>query len=101
MRAIFIFILTMLLTSCASSNLTSSWVDRTYLNFPITSSLVVAMSDNLRVRRIFEDDMVKNYKRRGLMQFQALKYIQINYHQKQIYRVILRKIVYKQYLLLS
>lgn len=66
MRAIFIFILTMLLTSCASSNLTSSWVDRTYSNFPITSSLVVAMSDNLRVRRIFEDDMVKELQKKGV-----------------------------------
>ena len=66
MRSIFIFILTMLLTSCASSNLTSSWVDRNYSNVPIKSSLVVAMSDNLRVRRIFEDDMVKELQNKGV-----------------------------------
>ena len=66
MRKIFIFILTLLLTSCASSNLTSSWVDRIYSYFPIKSSLVVAMSDNLRVRRIFEDDMVKELQKKGV-----------------------------------
>lgn len=66
MRVIFISLCCLLLTACASSNLTSSWVDKTYTKMPIKSSLVVAMSDNLRIRRIFEDDMVQDLQAKGV-----------------------------------
>ncbi|PTB31828.1 hypothetical protein [Photobacterium phosphoreum] len=66
MRLLFISLFCFLLTACASSNLTSSWVDKTYPNMPIKSSLVVAMSDNLRIRRIFEDDMVQDLQAKGV-----------------------------------
>ncbi|WP_305369299.1 hypothetical protein [Photobacterium leiognathi] len=66
MRNLFIFLLSGLLTACASSNLTSSWVDTTYTKFPIKSTVVVAMSDNLRVRRIFEDDMANQLRANGV-----------------------------------
>ncbi|KJF87472.1 hypothetical protein GLP30_08395 [Photobacterium phosphoreum] len=66
MRLLFISLFCLLITSCASSNLTSSWVDKTYTQMPIKSTLVVAMSDNLRVRRIFEDDMVHDFRKNGV-----------------------------------
>ena len=66
MRLFFISLFCLLITSCASSNLTSSWVDKTYAGMPIKSSLVVAMSDNLRIRRIFEDDMVQELQLKGV-----------------------------------
>ncbi|PSV35071.1 hypothetical protein C9J44_13800 [Photobacterium sp. GB-27] len=66
MRYLFILLLSSLLTACASSNITSSWVDSSYTKFPIKSTMVVAMSDNLRVRRIFEDDMVKQLQAHGV-----------------------------------
>lgn len=66
MRLLFISLFCLLITSCASSNLTSSWVDKNYTQMPIKSTLVVAMSDNLRVRRIFEDDMVHDFRKNGV-----------------------------------
>ncbi|SMY38307.1 hypothetical protein [Photobacterium andalusiense] len=66
MRLLFISLFCLLITSCASSNLTSSWVDKNYTQMPIKSTLVVAMSDNLRVRRIFEDDMVNDFRKNGV-----------------------------------
>lgn len=66
MLRFFYLILSMLLTACASSNITSSWVDSTYTKFPIKSTIVVAMSDDLRVRRIFEDDMVSQLRLHGV-----------------------------------
>lgn len=66
MRYLFIFLFLSMVTACASSNLTSSWVDTSYTKFPIKSTMVVAMSDNLRVRRIFEDDMVKQLQAHGV-----------------------------------
>lgn len=66
MRIFLFLLLSGLITACASSNLTSSWVDKNYTQFPIKSTVIVAMSDNLRIRRIFEDEMVNQLRTHGV-----------------------------------
>ncbi len=46
------------LFGCSQTVLTSSWFDQAF-HTPVKNMFVVAMSDNLRARRIFEDKMVQ------------------------------------------
>lgn len=60
------FIFFFVLFGCSQTVLTSAWYDRAYYATQVQTMLVVAMSDNLRIRRIFEDKMVQKLQQKGV-----------------------------------
>lgn len=58
--------LAILLTACASTSLDLTWQDPTYEGRPFTKVLVVGSTDNAEHRRLFEDAVVDELKRRGV-----------------------------------
>ena len=63
-RILFSTICTMVfsITACTSTKLTSVWKDTTYDGY-IESILVVAVTENLRNRLIFESEFVEEFKK--------------------------------------
>jgi hypothetical protein len=59
-----LFVMALLLPSCATTKLTSLWRDEAYQNHP-QKILVIGMLKTPANRRIFEDEMVKQLKARG------------------------------------
>jgi hypothetical protein len=59
------FIMVFSITACTSTKLTSVWKDTTYDGY-IESILVVAVTENVRNRLIFESEFVKEFKKVGI-----------------------------------
>jgi hypothetical protein len=59
----------LLLSSCASTRLTSTWTESTYTGGSLKSVLVVAMAKDARNRRVFEDSFAKEFKKHGAEAF--------------------------------
>ncbi len=56
-----------LLASCVSTKLTSSWQDAEYQGSVVDNVLVVGISDNLENRKLFEDALVKELQKNGVV----------------------------------
>ena len=61
-----IFIGLFLSTSCSSTKLTSVWKDRTYRGGILENVMVVGVSDELPLRKRFEYEFVREFKRYGV-----------------------------------
>jgi len=57
--------LTLLLTACAGTKFLSIWRDSTYSGGILKKIMIVGVSDKLSHRRIFEDELVKQFKNHG------------------------------------
>lgn len=56
-----------LLVSCASQSIKTSWSNKEYTDLAIENMLIVGISDDLTIRRIFEDGFVENLKAEGII----------------------------------
>jgi hypothetical protein len=54
------------LSSCASTRFFSEWMDEAYKNKPLETVLIVAISDNLATRKLFETQFAEEFKRVGV-----------------------------------
>jgi hypothetical protein len=54
------------LTSCASTELSEAWFDSSYTGGPLESVLVVGVSDNVRRRGLFEQELTSRFNSRGV-----------------------------------
>ncbi len=55
------------LSACATtSNLTGVWFDKQYNGSPLNNIMIIAVTENTRNRRIFEDAMVKQFGQNGI-----------------------------------
>jgi hypothetical protein len=61
----FLLITGLLLSSCASTKLTSAWAESTYTGGVLKSVLVVGVLKDARNRKIFEDVFAKEFRRYG------------------------------------
>ena len=64
-RYIIIIIAIVSFSGCAQSYLTSYWYNKSYTQVPIPSMLVVALSDHVPIRRLFEDDLTQKLRKVG------------------------------------
>ncbi|HFQ14008.1 MAG TPA: hypothetical protein ENK40_04345 [Gammaproteobacteria bacterium] len=57
----------LLLVACAATTrLTSIWYDKQYAGPPMSSVMIIAVTENVRNRRIFEDALVKQFAQAGV-----------------------------------
>lgn len=61
-----ILVLTIFLTGCAETKVTSVWVDQEYQGEGINNIFVVGVSKDGGLRRIFEDEFVNLFKEKGV-----------------------------------
>jgi hypothetical protein len=61
-----IFIAGVLTSSCASTKLTTTWVDKDYKGKPFSDFLVIGVSDSVSVRRSFEEKFVEQLTQAGV-----------------------------------
>ena len=54
------------LAGCTTTKLSEAWVDSSYTGGPVESVLVVGLSDNVRRRGLFEDELTSRFKGRGV-----------------------------------
>lgn len=55
------------LASCSSTRFFSEWMDEAYKNRPLETVLIVAISDNLANRKLFESEFAEEFKRVGVI----------------------------------
>jgi hypothetical protein len=55
-----------LLASCEMTRMSEAWVDSGYTGGPLESVLVIGLSDNLRRRALFEEELVSRFASRGV-----------------------------------
>jgi len=61
------------LTSCASTKLTSSWLDENYKGKALGKIMVVGISDSVEKRTMFEKEFVEQLKKHGLDAVSAIE----------------------------
>lgn len=54
------------LAGCTSTKLSEAWVDSSYTGGPVESVLVIGLSDNVRRRGLFEEELASRFKARGV-----------------------------------
>jgi hypothetical protein len=54
------------LASCETTRMSEAWVDKSYTGSPLESVLVIGLSDNLRRRALFEEELVSRFESRGV-----------------------------------
>ena len=54
------------LASCTSTRLSEAWVDSSYTGGPLESVLVIGLSDNVRRRGLFEQELASRFNGRGV-----------------------------------
>ena len=65
LKRVLILTLTLMIAGCASTELTNSWRAPDYTG-PITSLVVVGVSKQASVRRVFEDEFAAQFRSRGI-----------------------------------
>lgn len=54
------------LAQCAQTRLSEAWVDSSYTGGPLESVLVIGLSDNVRRRGLFEEELASRFQSRGV-----------------------------------
>ena len=58
--------LVMLLAGCASTEITTAWKDKAYTGGQLKNVMVIAVSEKLETRRMFEEHFVESFKSHGV-----------------------------------
>jgi len=66
MKTFYYIVAIVLLASCSSARMTDTWVSKDYINYQPKKVLLVGLTDNLTARRIFEEQLKTELKKRGI-----------------------------------
>ena len=66
-RILFFSIITLFISACTTTtSLTGVWFDKQYSGAPLNNIMIIAVTENTRNRRIFEDALVKQFSKNGV-----------------------------------
>lgn len=65
-KLVSLLILIMLISSCSSTKVVDSWRNKAINKFQPKKVLILGMTDNLTARKIFEEELTKEFRSRGI-----------------------------------
>lgn len=77
----FLVVTTLLVSGCASTHLADQWKNPNYKTFKPTKVMVVGASQNLTARKLFEEKLVAEFKKRGINAIESTAIFGANFTQ--------------------